>query len=68
MVKLESYMSAHVLIEDHLIFYKWCVTKVAHCSLKIFLFLALVVILFNGANSLCNFGREYYRDHSYEII
>ena len=36
--------------------------------LKVFLFLALVAILFNEADGLSNFGRQSPKEHSCEII
>ena len=36
--------------------------------MKVFLFLDLVAILFNGANSLSNFSRELPKEASCEII
>ena len=38
------------------------------CCLKVFLFLALVAILFNGVEALGNFGRGLSKEHSCEII
>ena len=38
------------------------------CCLKDFLSRSLEVLLFSGANNLCNFIRGHYREHSCEII
>ena len=38
------------------------------CRLKVFLFLALVAILFSGAEPLGNFGRGSPKEHSCKII
>ena len=35
---------------------------------NMFLFLALVVILFDGADSFCYFGRGHFYEHSCEMI
>ena len=38
------------------------------CHFKVYLFLALVAILFSGAEPLGNFGRGYPKEHSCKII